>query len=141
MTLTPLHPLDPKSVRHVAAAAARSPFLRGPGTTFHTMSDCAIPDSPVRSGSLPRRHHHHHHHGLQVDVDPMIEEAWEAAVSSFSDFQGAFEGPSKAIKEGGASLAKKAHEVGEAVWKTLEPTNLPWSREHSPRGPSPRGHH
>ncbi|CAI7914773.1 unnamed protein product [Closterium sp. NIES-54] len=59
----------------------------------------------------------HHRAGFHVDVDPMIEDAWEAAVSSISNVM---EGPSKALKDGGACISKKAHEMSEAVLKRFD---------------------
>lgn len=69
MTISYTHRISAKNIPHVVTAASKSPFMRGPGTqSLHTAPD-DIPNSTDQE-IMPKIH---------IDVDPMIEDAWEAA--------------------------------------------------------------
>ena len=70
MTLTPLTPLRAHAVPHVAQAAAKASYIRDPGMKCYNCSGCT---------SVGGDAFH-----LDIDVDPMIEDAWTATVDMIS---------------------------------------------------------
>eukprot|EP00850_Spirogloea_muscicola_P022083 SM000276S10295 [mRNA] locus=s276:91296:92366:- [translate_table: standard] len=105
MTITALHPISPKHASTVVTAAARSPYIRGPGLVCHTQGEnqsSQTSNSTVYQGSPGGP--------FQIEVDPIISDAWEAV-------GGAFEQQHRAFREGGAGLVKQMSESFERARK------------------------
>eukprot|EP00850_Spirogloea_muscicola_P020846 SM000228S07386 [mRNA] locus=s228:193448:194518:- [translate_table: standard] len=128
MTITALHPISPKHASTVVTAAARSPYIRGPGLVCHTQSAAIIlsfraSDNYTLGMKLGRLGENQSsqtsnstvYQGspggpFQIEVDPIISDAWEAV-------GGAFEQQHRAFREGGAGLVKQMSESFERARK------------------------
>lgn len=70
MTLTPLTPLRAHSVPHIAHAAAKAKYLRDPGMKCYNSSGATSVGGDMFH--------------LDIDVDPIIEDAWTATLDMVS---------------------------------------------------------
>eukprot|EP00897_Mesotaenium_endlicherianum_P002542 jgi/Mesen1/2315/ME000155S01408 len=119
MTVTPYHAMSAKNVPHIATAAARAPFMRAPGTRYHTSQDDqpffgnggAIQPQTMRTHSVPPIH---------IDVDPMLEDAWEALGIAMKRQQRALEDAQVAVMRQAEEGMKRANSLSQEVGNVLQ---------------------
>lgn len=93
MTITALRPLDARHVSTVATAAAKAPFLRGPGHSNNLGQEEWQWELPQETGpssregtpGSARRQWGPANHGFElpeVAMDPLFEDVWEDTVAA-----------------------------------------------------------
>jgi hypothetical protein len=92
MTISALRPLDARHVSAVATAAAKAPFLRGPGTCsslgqedWDYLQDASPSGSEGTPNTGRKQWSPPSHHGFElpeVAMDPMFEDVWEDTVAA-----------------------------------------------------------
>jgi len=109
MTITALRPLDARHVSTVATAAAKAPFLRGPGYSNklgHEEWQWELPQETGPSsregtpGSARRQWGPASHHGFElpeVAMDPLFEDVWEDTVAAVGPLMSSLETQRKAV--------------------------------------------
>jgi hypothetical protein len=107
MTISALRPLDARHVSAVATAAAKAPFLRGPGTCsslgqedWDYLQDASPSGSEGTPNTGRKQWSPPSHHGFElpeVAMDPMFEDVWEDTVAAVGPLMSSLETQRKAM--------------------------------------------